>query len=194
LHQPTGSKKDPASAESPGETPRIFSGVIPWVSGISDADSLFLEHEPVTKNADTAPGTTKVRRPAEEQKIPANSPEKSSLVNDEEVHQSSRVDTKHEKKIAEGSGSSGNEAGSRRQPGEIQETAKVVPGGDISLTRSQWLDLLKWARHSETISEDERLRIVRMGRLVQRDGKLGKKQQDQVREILSSAYALGYHS
>ena len=70
LHQPPVSKKDPASAESPGETPRIFSGVIPRVSGISDADSLFLEHEPVTKNADTAPGTTKVNRPAEEQKIP----------------------------------------------------------------------------------------------------------------------------
>jgi len=70
----------------------------------------------------------------------------------------------------------------------------LVPGGEISLTRSQWLDLLKWARHSESLPEDERLKIVRMGRLVRKDGKLGKKQQDQVREILSSAYALGYHS
>ncbi|MEI7432819.1 MAG: response regulator [Methanomicrobiales archaeon] len=194
LHQPPGSKKDPASAESLGETPRIFSGVIPRVSGISDADSLFLEPEPFAKNADTAPGTTKVNRPAKEQKIPEYPPEKSSLVNDEEVNQSSRVDTKHEKKIAEGSGSSGNEAGSRRQSGETQGAAGAVPGGDISLTRSQWLDLLKWARHSEAMSEDERLKIVRMGRLVQKDGKLGKKQQGQVREILSSAYARGYQS
>jgi DNA-binding response OmpR family regulator len=192
LQQTPGPKKSPVSAGSTGDIPRIFSGVIPRVSGISDADSLFLEYEPIVKNADPAPGTIKVNRPAEEQKDPKYSPEKTSHEGDEGVLLASYADAKRE---TERPGSSGKEVGSRKQPGETSiESVGLVPGGEISLTRSQWLDLLKWARHSESLPEDERLKIVRMGRLVRKDGKLGKKQQEQVREILSSAYALGYHS
>ena len=77
-----------------------------------------------------------------------------------------------------------------------EETAdkpgKTFPAGDIPFTSNQWLDLLKWAHHSEALSEDQRLRIIRMGRLIQKDRKLTKSQQDQVREILSLVNALGF--
>jgi DNA-binding response OmpR family regulator len=100
---------------------------------------------------------------------------------------------KPEQPAVEKPGIPGSEAGSGQQPAETpEESAGNVSGGDMSFTRGQWLDLLKWARHSEKISDEERLKIVRMGRLVQKDGKLAKKHQDQVREILSSASALGY--
>jgi hypothetical protein len=54
------------------------------------------------------------------------------------------------------------------------------------------MDLLKWAHHSGALSQDQRLKIVRMGRLIQKDRKLTKKQQDQIREIIAFVYALGY--
>jgi hypothetical protein len=54
------------------------------------------------------------------------------------------------------------------------------------------MDLLKWAHHSGALTQDQRLKIVRMGRLIQKDRKLTKKQQDQVREIIAFVYALGY--
>ena len=80
----------------------------------------------------------------------------------------------------------------------LKETAdkpgKTFPAGDIPFTGNQWLDLLKWAHHSEALSEDQRLRIIRMGRLIQKDRKLTKNQQDQVREILSLVNALGFQA
>ena len=70
----------------------------------------------------------------------------------------------------------------------------TVRGGDISFTSKQWLDLLKWAHHTDALSRNQRQKIVMMGRLIQKDGKLTKRQQEQIREILSFVYALGYHS
>jgi len=58
--------------------------------------------------------------------------------------------------------------------------------------RSQWLDLLKWAHHSGTLSQDQRLRIVRMGRLIQNGRRLTHKQEAQVREMIALAQSLGY--
>jgi hypothetical protein len=54
------------------------------------------------------------------------------------------------------------------------------------------MDLLKWAHHSGALSQDQRLKIVRMGRLIQKDRKLTNKQQDQIREIIAFVYAMGY--
>jgi DNA-binding response OmpR family regulator len=85
-----------------------------------------------------------------------------------------------------------------RFAGEFEEVAdepgRMSPAGDIPFTSNQWLDLLKWARHSEALSEDQRLRIIRMGRLIQKDRKLTKNQQQQVSEILSLVNALGFQA
>jgi chromosome segregation ATPase len=58
--------------------------------------------------------------------------------------------------------------------------------------RSQWLDLLKWAHHSGALSQEQRLRIVRMGRLIQNGRRLTHKQEAQVREMIALAQSLGY--
>ena len=87
-----------------------------------------------------------------------------------------------------------SEAGSGTQSDETAApSGGTAPGGDISFTSTQWLDLLRWAHHSDALSRNQRQKIVMMGRLVQKDGKLTKRQQEQIREIFSFAYALGYH-
>ncbi len=58
--------------------------------------------------------------------------------------------------------------------------------------RSQWLDLLKWAHHSGALSQEQRLQIVRMGRLIQKGRRLTNKQDEQVREMITLAQSLGY--
>ena len=72
------------------------------------------------------------------------------------------------------------------------ETGEMMPAGMFSINRMQWFDLLKWAHHSKDISHDQRLQIVRMGRLIQKDRKLTRKQEDQVRELIVLVQALGY--
>ena len=62
----------------------------------------------------------------------------------------------------------------------------------FSFNRKQWFDLLKWAHHSTTLTHDQRLQIVRMGRLIQKDRKLTRKQEEQVKEMIALVQALGY--
>ena len=62
----------------------------------------------------------------------------------------------------------------------------------LSINRKQWFDLLKWAHHSTTLTHDQRLQIVRMGRLIQKDRKLTRKQEEQVQEMIALVQALGY--
>ncbi len=66
------------------------------------------------------------------------------------------------------------------------------PAQVYSFDRTQWFDLLKWAHHSGALSQEQRLQIVRMGRLVQKGRRLTHKQDEQVREILGLVQSLGY--
>ena len=69
---------------------------------------------------------------------------------------------------------------------------EVVPGPAFSFNRRQWLGLIKWARHSESLSHDQRLQIIRMGRLIQKNRRLTKEQEEQVGEMIALVQALGY--
>jgi DNA-binding response OmpR family regulator len=62
----------------------------------------------------------------------------------------------------------------------------------FSFNRTQWFDLLKWAHHSGVLSQDQRLQIIRMGRLIQKGRKLTRKQDEQVRELIGLVQSLGY--
>jgi DNA-binding response OmpR family regulator len=82
---------------------------------------------------------------------------------------------------------------------EIDSTGKISaePGRPVlpvvfSFNRKQWFDLLKWAHHSTTLTHDQRLQIVRMGRLIQKDRKLTRKQEEQVKEMIALVQAMGY--
>lgn len=192
--QPAVPKKDPVPDESSGVGPRIFSGVIPLVQGISDADSIFVEPKPAVQDVGPAPGPVNVNKPSEEITVREDPPAESAVAQDQKKRPDSDSDTKPEKEAQELPGRPGSEPGPGRQQIEVsKESVGTTPQEDLSFNSTQWLDLLKWAHHSDTLSKDQRLRIVRMGRLIQKDRKLTKKQQEQVREILSSAAALGYH-
>jgi hypothetical protein len=73
-----------------------------------------------------------------------------------------------------------------------EEPGGPVPPVTFSINRKQWFDLLKWAHHSTTLTHDQRLQIVRMGRLIQKDRKLTRKQEEQVKEMIALVQALGY--
>jgi chromosome segregation ATPase len=66
------------------------------------------------------------------------------------------------------------------------------PVVSFSFNRNQWFDLLKWAHHSGALSQEQRLQIIRMGRLIQRGRRLTPKQDEQVREMIGIAQSLGY--
>ena len=194
VQQPLVSNKDLVNGEPSGEIPPILSGVISRLSEISDADTIFLVHEPNAKKEDTAPGPVKVHTPSEEKTVEAYAREESSAVHDQIVQPASYADAKPEKETEEKPESPRSEAGSGTQSDETAApSGGTAPGGDISFTSTQWLDLLRWAHHTDALSRNQRQKIVMMGRLVQKDGKLTKRQQEQIREIFSFAYALGYH-
>jgi hypothetical protein len=72
------------------------------------------------------------------------------------------------------------------------DSGKSISHGVFSLSRRQWFDLLKWARHSGSLSHDQRMQIVKMGRLIQKDRKLTRKQEEQINEMIALVQSLGY--
>jgi DNA-binding response OmpR family regulator len=77
-------------------------------------------------------------------------------------------------------------------PGVPDESGRAIPLSAFSFNRRQWLSLFKWARHSESLSHDQRLQIIRMGRLIQKNRRLTQEQEDQVQEMIALVQALGY--
>jgi len=74
----------------------------------------------------------------------------------------------------------------------VSSARPIPPVTGLSFNRAQWFDLLKWAHHSGVLTQDQRLQIVRMGRLIQRGRRLTQKQDEQVREMLVLVQSLGY--
>jgi hypothetical protein len=70
--------------------------------------------------------------------------------------------------------------------------AAPVSGSDIAFNRARWLDLLKWSHHCDALEPDQRMQIVRMGRLIQKGRKLTKHQEEQVLEMIALVKRLGY--
>jgi DNA-binding response OmpR family regulator len=80
----------------------------------------------------------------------------------------------------------------KESPGDEPSRSESGQSPDIAFNRAQWYDLLKWAHHSGTLSAEQRMQIVRMGRLIQKGRKLTHKQEDQVREMIVLVQAQGY--
>jgi len=76
------------------------------------------------------------------------------------------------------------------------ETAGSIPqeAGIPAFSRQQWFDLVKWAHNAGTLSHEERLRIVKLGRLIQKGRKLTGRQEAQLAELMLLAHAKGYRS
>jgi hypothetical protein len=75
---------------------------------------------------------------------------------------------------------------------EGSESDLPQSGQSFTLDRTQWLDLLKWSHHCEELTQDQRMHIVRLGRLIQKGRRLTKNQEEQVSEMLALVQRLGY--
>jgi hypothetical protein len=147
-------------------------------------EDLFEEDEPVVRKADLAPkpaGVTESEpeKPSEEfsTEFPVSDSEKEEEVRPDDGQTDQETDEEPEKDST----------------GKITDKpVGPVPYGVFSFNRKQWFDLLKWAHHSTTLTHDQRLQIVRMGRLIQKDRKLTRKQEEQVKEMIALVQALGY--
>lgn len=64
--------------------------------------------------------------------------------------------------------------------------------GGAAFNRQQWFDLIKWAHNSETLSRAERIKIVKLGRLLQQGRRISGRQEAQLEEIVMLAHAQGY--
>lgn len=94
----------------------------------------------------------------------------------------------HEEETEEGDDLS--EENDRAAVSPVSSGSPAFPG--IAFNRAQWFDLLKWTHHSGTLTQDQRMQIVRMGRLIQKGRKLTRKQEEQVSEMLALVQAQGY--
>jgi len=187
--------KGVSSSEISKETPQVFSGVIQKVPDISGADDIFLEHPPEPKGGDPSTGPSTTTNAADEHAVldsPEPSIEISSVEDDEEVPSALIDETQPEQEDEEEPEEGGEKVQYEGSDASTYEAEGQIPSAGFSFNRNQWMDLLKWAHHSGALSQDQRLKIVRMGRLIQKDRKLTKKQQDQIREIIAFVYALGY--
>ena len=147
-------------------------------------EDLFEEDEPVVTKADLAPKPTGVTESEPEKTREEFSTE--SPVSDLEKGEEAYPDVRQTDEDA-------IEEPEKDSTGKITDKpVGPVPYGVFSFNRKQWFDLLKWAHHSTTLTHDQRLQIVRMGRLIQKDRKLTRKQEEQVKEMIALVQALGY--
>ena len=64
-----------------------------------------------------------------------------------------------------------------------EETADSEHAAGLpSFGRQQWLDLVKWAHNTNTLSHEDRIRIVKLGRLIQKGRRLTRRQEAQLAE------------
>ena len=70
--------------------------------------------------------------------------------------------------------------------------AAPVAGQNVAFNRAQWLDLLRWSHYCEDLTQDQRMQIVRLGRLIQKGRKLTNNQEQQVLELIALVRRLGY--
>jgi DNA-binding response OmpR family regulator/predicted nucleic acid-binding Zn-ribbon protein len=77
---------------------------------------------------------------------------------------------------------------------ETQEgiSGREAHAAGTTFSRRQWLDLIKWAHHAETLSREDRIRIVKLGRLIQQGRRLTPRQEEQLAGLVALAGAMGY--
>jgi DNA-binding response OmpR family regulator len=184
LQNPPVPEYAPASPETPERTPEVSPEASPEIVTTFCDKDLFEEDEPVFRKAEPSQPPQGVTEPGPEktaQELPPEFP-----VSDQECGKEAfPVDDEED----EDAGEEPEEDWSGKISGE---PGMPSPHVVFSFNRKQWFDLLKWAHHSTTLTHDQRLQIVRMGRLIQKDRKLTRKQEEQVNEMIALVQALGY--
>jgi DNA-binding response OmpR family regulator/predicted nucleic acid-binding Zn-ribbon protein len=70
-----------------------------------------------------------------------------------------------------------------------EQSAKA---GSASFSRQQWFDLMKWAHNADALSHEDRIRFIKLGRLIQKGRRLTGRQEAQLAELVTLAHAMGY--
>jgi DNA-binding response OmpR family regulator len=140
---------------------------------IRSVEDLF--EEPTEIGADELPDAAREFALAAEGDLPVEAEDESGLPEDEEEHV--ETDTEEDER--------GDVPG--RQAGAVSHNAGIPV-----FSREQWFDLMKWAHNSGALSHEERLRIVKIGRLIQKGRILTRRQEAQLAELMLLAHAKGY--
>lgn len=174
------------------ETPRAISETLQEETPIFGIEDLF-EDDPSGPVATDQPSV--IPQPAVPEP-PAETPDR--IMDDAPAQEPDFVDEPEsgQDSIDEEDEPDGTDEGAGDDEGDERETLddfiKTPSGHGIPFNRQQWFDLLKWSHHSGALSQEQRMQIVRMGRLIQRGRKLTHKQDEQVREMLVLVQTLGY--
>ena len=190
------SGEDHPSGRPTGSNPHTLSDIIPGGPDISNAEGIPLKEDPTTKASLPLPGAVIADGRAEENTFAGYSPEKSPATDDDDIQPVASGDVQLQEEVAETikkrSDDTVEDGGlSSVTPGK---SGGLFPDGTIVFGHKQWLDLISWAHHSGALTQDQRLKIIRIGRLVHKGRKLTHRQQGQVDEILAFVYTLGYRS
>ena len=73
-----------------------------------------------------------------------------------------------------------------------EEPEDEMPAGGPAFSRQQWFDLMKWAHNADALTHEDRIRIVKLGRLLQKGRRMTGRQEAQLEELVTLALARGY--
>jgi hypothetical protein len=151
---------------------------------IKSVEDLYEDDEDDREKQDETPRVSIVQEPAAEpvrdvlpDMIPGHSTDQESFFEDNGLSGSDSMTDEDEPDNDDSASASGNAA---------------PVSTDVAFNRAQWLDLLKWSHHCDALESDQRMQIVRMGRLIQKGRKLTKHQEEQVLEMIALVKRLGY--
>ncbi|MCK9630921.1 MAG: hypothetical protein M0R30_04705 [Methanoregula sp.] len=182
----------PVITGTPGQSLHVYpgtGGTEPQVPRITNVEDLFEEEgsagEPETEDV---PAVSIIREPSDDDETANDSPDTFSTTPPGHGPGEPGYEPDEEEESEDERG----EIADEEQPSpESGEYGTDIPPG-IAFNRAQWYDILKWAHHSGTLTQEQRMQIVRMGRLIQKGRKLTHKQEEQVREMIVLVKEQGY--
>jgi hypothetical protein len=173
-------EKEPCSDEPDTSISEVSPKVVTEIVNIFSDEDLFETDEPARTKKDPA---------LEQVDSTETVPDRSGKEISDESPDSGKEE---EETLSSAEDLTGGEEDERDADISAEGSSKSVSHGVFSFSRKQWFDLVKWARHSDNLSHDQRIQIVRMGRLIQKGRKLTKKQEEQINEMIALVQAMGY--
>ena len=183
----------PRIAGTPGQSLNVYhgpGGAEPQVPHITNVEDLFEEDEPVNKpGPEDLPAVSIIHEPSSDDETGNGTPDTFSTLSPEP--ESGDEEPEYEPDEDDGIEDEDEIADDDQSTPDSGEYGAGIPPG-IAFNRAQWYDILKWAHHSGTLSQEQRMQIVRMGRLIQKGRKLTRSQEAQVREMIALVQEQGY--
>jgi hypothetical protein len=82
------------------------------------------------------------------------------------------------------------------EAGTIRPLSSRMAAGDLTISRDRWMDIIKWAHHTESIGDEQRkdllANLMRLSKLVQKGRHLTNRQEQEIRVLVARVQGLGY--